>query len=204
MRVYDNVRLGKNCVLQEGVYLGIPSREYVNKPERLWPLTRIGAGSTIRSGTIIYCDVLIGKNFQSGHNVLIREKTTIGSNVLVGTNSIIEGETRIGSNVSVQSFAYIPRKTIIEDKVFLGPGATLTNDRYPIRTKVTLEGPVIRKGASIGAGSVILPGVEIGKGSLVAAGAIVTRDVPPWKLAVGAPAEVRELPKNLKVLNFIG
>lgn len=203
MKIYGNVKLGKNCTVQEGACLGAPSREFMKKPEKLWPPTKVGANSIIRSGTIIYCSVSIGKNFQSGHNVLIREKTKIGNNVLVGTNSIIEGESRIGSNVNIQSLAYVPRKTIIEDKVFLGPGATLTNDRYPIRTIATLEGPIIRKGASIGAGSVILPGVEIGRGAVTAAGAIVTKDVPPWKLAVGVPAQVRDLPKKLRILNLI-
>ena len=83
------------------------------------------------------------------------------------------------------------------------PNVVLTNDKYPIRKDLTLKGPVIRKGASIGAGVIILPGVEIGEGSMIAAGALVTTNVPQWKLAVGSPAKVIDLPRELKVLNKI-
>jgi acetyltransferase-like isoleucine patch superfamily enzyme len=45
--------------------------------------------------------------------------------------------------------------------------------------------------------------VEIGEGAMVAGGALVTKDVPAWKLAIGSPAKVQELPKDLKELNRI-
>ena len=64
-------------------------------------------------------------------------------------------------------------------------------------------GPVLRKGASIGANATILPGVEIGEGAMVAAGALVTHDVPAWKLAIGFPAKIEDLPDDLKQLNSI-
>ena len=163
----------------------------------------IGKNSVIRSNTIIYDDVKIGNNFKTGHNVLIREKTSIGNNVLVGTNAVIEGNCKIGSNVSIQSNVYVPTDTIIEDYVFIGPCACFTNDKYPIRVDYELKGPVIRHGASIGANSTFLSGVEIGEGAMVAAGAIVTRDVPPFYLAIGAPARLRPLPPQFNVLNNI-
>ncbi len=163
----------------------------------------IGKNSVIRSNTVIYNDVKIGNNFKTGHNVLIREKTAIGNNVLVGTNAVIEGNCRIGSNVSIQSNVYVPTDTIIEDHVFIGPCACFTNDRYPIRVDYELKGPVIRHGASIGANSTFLSGVEVGEGAMVAAGAIVTRDIPPFYLAIGAPARLRPLPPQFNVLNKI-
>ena len=79
----------------------------------------------------------------------------------------------------------------------------MTNDKYPIRKKYELMGPIIRRGASIGANATILPGVEIGEGALVAAGALVTHNVPPWKLAIGFPAKIKDLPDDLKQLNSI-
>ena len=94
-------------------------------------------------------------------------------------------------------------ETVIEDHVFIGPCAVLTNDKYPIRNKSELKGPILRKGASIGANSTILPGVEIGEGAMVAAGALVTRDVPDWKLAIGFPAKFKDIPEDLKTLNNI-
>lgn len=199
-----NVKVGSNFNPQEGIYLGLASREYVKRPENEWPPTIIGDNATIRRGTVIYCDVSIGDNFQSGHNVLIREKTHIKNCVLVGTNTIIEGSTRIGNNVSIQSSVYIPLNTVIEDRVFIGPCAVLTNDKYPIRQKGSLKGPTIRKGASIGANCTILPGIEIGEGAMIAAGAVVTKDVPEWKMAVGVPAKISDLPDDLKTANLIG
>ncbi|WP_197525927.1 acyltransferase [Methanocella paludicola] len=163
----------------------------------------IGDDSIIRSGAILYCDVVAGKRLKTGHNVVIREMTTIGDNVLVGTNSVIDGRVSIGNSVSIQSNVYIPTNTVIEDNVFLGPCSVLTNDKYPIRLKYDLKGPLLRKGASIGGNSTILPGVEIGEGAMVAAGALVTKDVPPWKLAIGFPARIAELPTQMKTINLI-
>jgi UDP-3-O-[3-hydroxymyristoyl] glucosamine N-acyltransferase len=100
----------------------------------------------LRSGTIIYCDVEIGNNFQTGHNVLIREKTVIGNNVLVGSNAVIEGNCKIGSNVRIQSMAYISTNTVIEDKVFVGPNVIMINDKYPIRNREPLKRPDNQKG----------------------------------------------------------
>ena len=45
--------------------------------------------------------------------------------------------------------------------------------------------------------------VEIGEGAMVAAGALVTKNVPAWKLAIGFPARIKELPQELKTLNSI-
>ena len=200
---YRNVELGTGCIIQENVRLGMPSREYLTQDETIWPKTEIGDAAIIRSGTIIYCDVVIGKQFMSGHHVLIREQTVIGDHVLVGTNSVIDGRTVIGSRVSIQTAVYLPTDTVIEDLVFLGPNVVMTNDRYPIRRPMKLQGPVVRKGATIGAHATILPGVEIGEGAVVAAGSVVVKPVPAWTLAVGVPARIRDLPEDLKTINKI-
>jgi acetyltransferase-like isoleucine patch superfamily enzyme len=62
---------------------------------------------------------------------------------------------------------------------------------------------MVRRGVSVGANATILPGVEIGEGAMVGAGAIVTKDVPPWALAMGAPAKIIELPEHLRNYNRI-
>ena len=163
----------------------------------------IGKNPLIRSNTVIYNDVTIGDNLRTGHNVLIREKTTIGDDVLIGTNTVIEGHSKIGDNVSIQSNVYLPKKSYIENNVFIGPCACFTNDRYPVRVKYKLRGPIIREGASIGANTTFLSNIEVGEGAIVAAGAVVTRNVPPWSLAIGAPAKIKALPPKLKVPNRI-
>ncbi|MDY6865177.1 MAG: DapH/DapD/GlmU-related protein [Halobacteriota archaeon] len=163
----------------------------------------IGDDGLIRPGSVIYCDSKIGDSFKTGHNIVIREKTIIGNNVLIGTNTVIDGSTTIGTGISIQSNVYIPTDTIIEDNVFIGPNAVLTNDKYPIRKEYKLKGPKIKKGASIGANSTTLPDVRIGKGAMVAAGALVTKDVPDFTLAIGTPATMVDLPKELRKKNSI-
>ncbi|RZV10798.1 transferase family hexapeptide repeat protein [Natrinema hispanicum] len=162
---------------------------------------RIGDGATIRAGSIVYSDVTIGDGFVTGHDVLVREGTTIGDDVLVGTKTVIDGQTEIGSHVSLQTNVYVPTQTTIGSNVFVGPGAVLTNDEYPIRTENGLEGPTIEDGASIGANATLLPGVTIGENAFVAAGAVVTDDVPADTLAVGTPATVQPLPDPLDGAN---
>ena len=161
----------------------------------------IGKNHTIRSNSIIYNDVVIGDNFRTGHNVVIRENTNIGDDVLIGTNTVIEGDVIIGNDVSIQSNVYIPTNSVIEDNVFIGPCACFTNDKYPVRINYELQGPKVRRGASIGGNTTFLSNVEIGEGAIVAAGAIVIHSVPPFYLAIGTPARIKPLPDHLKVPN---
>lgn len=49
---------------------------------------------------------------------------------------------------------------------------------------------VIKDGAHIGIGAIIMPGVTIGEGAVIGAGSVVTKDIPPYCVAVGAPAKV--------------
>jgi len=184
--------VGEGLQVFEPVTLGFPSRNNIGKTG--FSGTVIGKNAVLRSGTIIYCDVTIGDQFQSGHNVLIREKTRIGDRVAIGTATVIEGTTTIGSDVNLQSMVYIPTNTRIGNHVFIGPNAVLTNDRYPPTGIGGLNGPEIKNGAAIGANATILPGICIGEGALVAAGAIVTREVPAYTLAIGAPATIQPLP----------
>lgn len=195
-RSTDEISIPESAKIQENVTIGLRYKMRSKPPI-------LGKNAFIRSNTVIYNDVEIGEDFKTGHGVVIREKTRIGDNVLIGTNSVIEGRCTIGDNVSVQSNVYIPIKTMIEDYVFIGPCACLTNDKYPIRIDFDLKGPIIRRGASIGANSTFLSSVEIGEGAMVAAGAIVTHDVPPYFLAIGAPARIKPLPKHLRTLNKI-
>ncbi len=210
-KIYGQSRIGKNTIIGERVIIGYPTADILrlaatsgkNIEDMDFKGAVIGNNAVIRSNSTIYTDVTIGNDLRTGHNVMIREKTVAGNNVLIGTNTIIDGHTTIGSNVSIQGNVYVPLNVIIEDNVFIGPCAVLTNDKYPIRKKSSLRGPVLRQGASIGANSTLLPGVEIGEGALVAAGALVTKDVPPWKLAIGFPAKIIELPEELRIFNTI-
>jgi acetyltransferase-like isoleucine patch superfamily enzyme len=193
---YGRNTLGPGARIFEPVTIGFPSRDRIGCENFRGAV--IGKNALIRSGTIIYCDVEIGDDFQCGHNVLVRERTRIGSRVAVGTATVIEGNTTIGSDVRIQSLAFIPTNTVIGNGAFIGPHAVLTNDRYPPFGRPELRGPVLRDRAVIGANATVLPGIVIGEGACVAAGAVVTRDVPPGKLAIGVPAQIRELPEEMR------
>ncbi len=210
-KIYGRSSIGKNAIISEDVIIGYPTADILRKAASSgMDMSRmdfkgavIGDNAVIRPNSTIYAGVVAGNDLRTGHNVMIREDTKIGDNVLIGTNTIIDGHTTIGNNVSIQGNVYIPLNVIIEDNVFIGPCAVLTNDKYPIRTKSDLKGPILRKGASIGANTTILPGVEIGEGAMVAAGALVSKDVPPWKLAIGFPALIKDLPEELRCANAI-
>jgi acetyltransferase-like isoleucine patch superfamily enzyme len=189
--------LGENCVIQPGCIVGLKYRDNCGP-------ARLGRAAQLRTGTIVYGDVTVGEDFQTGHHVTVREKTVAGNHVLVGTNTVIDGMVSIGDFVKIESNCYVPTQTEIGTRVFFGPGVTLTNDRYPLkmRDEYTPEGPVIEDGVTLGAGVVVLPGVRIGHDSFVAAGAVVTRDVPPFSLVAGVPGRVRPLPDKLRERNM--
>ena len=210
-KIYGSSIVGDNSVILENVIIGYPEHSILTEilqsgksiEDSDFTGCEIGSGSFIRPNTTIFSNVRTGSNFRTGHNCMIRENTNIGDNVLIGTNVIIDGNVTIGNNVSIQGNVYIPTHVTIEDNVFIGPCAVLANDKYPIRKEYNPEGPILRKGASIGANATILPGIEIGEGAFVAGGALVTKDVPPWQLAIGSPAKIQELPEEMRSLNDI-
>lgn len=153
----------------------------------------------VRSGSVVYGDVVLGDSFQSGHNVLIRENTTIGRHVTVGTNSVIDGQCHIADFVKLETGVYVSTHVSIGSRVFVGPNAVLTNDRYPLRQRDTYEpeGVVLEDDVTLGANVTVCPGVRIGAGSFVAAGAVVTKSVPPQMLVLGHAGQMRPLPVEL-------
>jgi len=155
--------------------------------------TKLGDNATIRAGSVVYDEVRIGDDFSTGHHAVVRSGTVADDNLLVGTHAVVDGDVRLGSSVRLQTGAYLPPKTTVEDRVFLGPHAVVTNDPYPVREASTLDGTTIESDVSIGANATVLPGLTVGEGSFVAAGAVVTADVPPETLAVGAPARFEPL-----------
>jgi UDP-2-acetamido-3-amino-2,3-dideoxy-glucuronate N-acetyltransferase len=81
----------------------------------------------------------------------------------------------------------------LEDGVFCGPSCVFTNVNTPraeIERKDEFRPTPVRRGATIGANATIVCGLEIGAYSFIAAGAVVTRDVPPYALVAGVPARI--------------
>ncbi len=202
--------IGSRCLILEDVILGFPTAEYLVELrdhhrfvyEFEYLGTEIQDNCIIRSGSTLYRNTKIGHHFRTGHKVLIRENAIIGNHVMVGTSSVIDADVTIGSYVSIQSNVYISNGTICEDNVFLGPNCALLNEKYPVR-KGELVPPRICKGASVGGNATILPGIVVGEGAMIGAGAVVTKDVPPWHLAVGNPARFSALDESLIKKNKI-
>jgi acetyltransferase-like isoleucine patch superfamily enzyme len=84
--------------------------------------------------------------------------------------------------------AYITINTTVEDDVFIGPCVVTTNDKQMVRG-AELKGCTIRRGARIGANSVILPGVIIGK-MCCRCRSVVTKDVSAGRTVAGNPARI--------------
>jgi UDP-2-acetamido-3-amino-2,3-dideoxy-glucuronate N-acetyltransferase len=126
----------------------------------------------------------------------------VGCDCNIGDHAFIEAGARIGDRVTVKNQAMVWEGVEIGDDVFVGPGVSFTNDLFPRSPRTPLPAVVARyrerarwlvrtrveHGASLGARSAILPGLTIGAYAAVGAGAVVTRDVPPYALVVGGPA----------------
>ncbi|MGH2878660.1 MAG: acyltransferase, partial [Solirubrobacteraceae bacterium] len=103
-----------------------------------------------------------------------------------------DNDVSVGAHVKVQSNVYLTAFTTVEDDVFVGPGASTTNDDTMARhgSEYALRGATLRRACRIGASVVLTPGVEIGEEAFVAAGAVVTKDVPARAVVIGVPARV--------------
>jgi acetyltransferase-like isoleucine patch superfamily enzyme len=181
------VKLGQGCVVDVGVLLGYPAARGKNIDE-----VTIGDGGRIRSGSVIYGGVTIGRGLQTGHNVVIREENEIGDNFNIWNNTVIDYGCKIGNGVKIHCNCYVAQFTVIEDGAFMAPGVTIANDVHPgcDFSSECMRGPHIHKAVQIGVNVTILPFVEIGEGSLIGGGSVVTKDIPPYSLAYGNPARV--------------
>jgi acetyltransferase-like isoleucine patch superfamily enzyme len=186
--LYPGVHLGKGATVGAFCEIGVPPRGYDEGALE----THIGREAVIRSHTVIYAGNEIGDGFQTGHGVLIREANSIGDQVSIGSHTVIEHHVRIAAGVRIHSQAFIPEFSVLEEGCWIGPNVVFTNAIHPRcpRVKDCLRGPIIHRGAKIGANATLLPGVEVGEMALVAAGAVVTREVPPGTVVAGNPARV--------------
>jgi acetyltransferase-like isoleucine patch superfamily enzyme len=137
---------------------------------------------------------LYHKDLVNLYGCRIGDETKIGTFVEIQKNSII------GKRCKISSHSFICEGVEIADEVFIGHGVLFTNDNYPRAT--TMEGLVqaepdwellptrVRRRASIGSNATILPGITIGENAMIGAGAVVTRDVPDYAIAVGVPARI--------------
>jgi UDP-2-acetamido-3-amino-2,3-dideoxy-glucuronate N-acetyltransferase len=145
-------------------------------------------------------DARIGPRTRIWNEAQVREGAVVGADCIVGKGAYVGPGVVVGDRVKVQNRASLYSGLTVEDGVFIGPHAVLTNDRYP--RSVTPDGrlltdadweperTLVREGASIGAGAIVRCGVTIGRWALVGAAALVTHDVPDHGLAMGVPARL--------------
>jgi len=186
-----NSLLGKNVIIgypvRKSLLAFVFSKEFsIEKFDRISRGAKIGRNCVIRSGTVIYETASLGNWVETGHNVLIREGSVVGNKTRIGSSTQLDGAVKIGRNVNIQSNVYLPHLTVVEDDVFLAPNVVFTNDPFPPSKRCI--GIIVEKGAVVGANACIVARARIGEGSVVGAGAVVTKDVPPYKVVVGAPA----------------
>lgn len=135
-------------------------------------------------------DVTIGKGTKVWHFVHIMPRAQIGENCIFGQNVMVANDVVIGNNVKVQNNVAIYTGVTCEDDVFLGPSMVFTNITNP-RSAVVRRGQytktTVKKGVSIGANATIVCGHDIGEYAFIGAGAVVTKNIPPYALIVGNP-----------------
>jgi UDP-2-acetamido-3-amino-2,3-dideoxy-glucuronate N-acetyltransferase len=150
------------------------------------PLALVEAGASLELGVKVW------------QFATVRAGARIGANTQIGQGAFVDADVSVGVACKIENYACLHRGSVLEDCVFIGPHAVLTNDRWPraanpdgsFKTSADwrCEGVTVCHGASIGAGAIILPGVSVGRDAMVGAGSVVTRDVPIGGLVVGNPA----------------
>jgi UDP-3-O-[3-hydroxymyristoyl] glucosamine N-acyltransferase len=180
-RIAANVEIGRfsvvgpNAVIEDGTTIG--DHCVVGQPcGRGEPLI-IGAGSTIRSHSVLYEGSTIGPGLETGHQVLIRAGCTIGTGARIGTQTALEGDLTIGDYARIQGYSVFGCGTRIGDFVWIFPKCVFTND--PLPPSSVCEPVTIGDGAVICTNTIVMPGCDIGFGAFVASGAKPKGHIPP-------------------------
>jgi len=140
-------------------------------------------------------NVNIGEGTKIWHFSHIQSGAVVGKNCSIGQNVNIVNNVKIGSNVKIQNNVSVYEGVELEDYVFCGPSMVFTNIKVP-RSEFPQKGSefyaktLVKKSASIGANATILCGITIGEYAMIGAGAVVTKDVPPYALVVGSPGRI--------------
>lgn len=134
----------------------------------------------------------IGKDTRIWAFANIQDGAQIGEGCNICDGCFVESGAVIGNHVTLKNGVYVFKGILLEDDVFCGANTAFINDRYPRSHRSepwTLEKTIVRKGTAIGCNASILCGVEIGEYAVIGAGSVVTKDVLPYVIVCGNPAE---------------
>ncbi len=149
-------------------------------------------GVFIHPSSFVDEDVEIGEGTKIWHFCHVQRGARIGKNCSFGQNVNVGNHVRVGDGVKVQNNVSLYEGVVLEDYVFCGPSCVFTNDltpraRFP-KGVAGYKKTVVKHDATIGANATVICGNTIGEYATIAAGAVVTKDVPPYALMAGVPA----------------
>lgn len=133
----------------------------------------------------------IGDGTRIWHFSHVMSGAVIGRECSLGQNVVVGAQARVGNHCKIQNNVSIYDRVELEDFVFCGPSMVFTNVMNPrshISRKHEYLPTLVRKGATIGANSVIVCGHTLGRYAFIGSGSVVTRDVPDFGLCFGNPA----------------
>lgn len=137
--------------------------------------------------------VSIGKGTKIWHFCHVQEGAVIGENCSFGQNVNISKNVHIGNYVKIQNNVSLYEGVELGDYVFCGPSMVFTNDltpraKYP-KGQIGYKKTLLKEGVTVGANATIVCGHTLGEWCMIAAGAVVTKDIPPYALVAGVPAK---------------
>lgn len=134
-------------------------------------------------------------NSNLSKDVEVREYCTIHDSEIGEGCKIYERvsikKSKLGKGIAINAGTYIEFANI-EDDTFIGPNCSIVGvfhkfSEIGFEKKDSFNKTKIGEKVFIGAGSVVLPGREIGKGSVIGAGALITKNIPPFHIVIGVP-----------------
>lgn len=149
-------------------------------------------GAFIHPTAVIEPGANIADDVKIWHFAHVRTNCTLGPRVSIGKDVYIDSNVEIGESSRIQNSVNIYNGVKIKRWCFVGPAVVFTNDQHPRIGRKTWEvvPTILEDCCSLGAGAIIRCGVHIGAFAMVGAGAIVTKDIPPFCLVTGVPADL--------------